>query len=123
MSIDVVATDETRADESTPGVVRRTVFETERTVMVRSTIEGGTTTGWHYHGDRDVYGYVIDGAGAVEYGPDGDDVRELAAGEYFRIPSGIVHRVLTPPDTEIVVHVCLVGSGPTVVNVDGPRAD
>lgn len=123
MTIEVVASDEIRADESTPGVVRTVVFETESTVMVRSTIEGGTTTGWHYHGDRDVYGCVIDGGAAVEYGPDGDEARELRAEEHFYIPSGTVHRVLTPVGTDIKVLVCLVGSGPAVVNVDGPRTD
>jgi len=123
MTVEVVSPEEVAADESTPGVVRKTVFETENAVMVQSHIEGGTTTGWHSHGDRHVYGYIVEGAGAVEYGPDGDEPRECSAGEYFYIPPGTVHRDITPPDTDAVVLVCFVGSGPVVVNVDGPDAD
>lgn len=123
MTVEVVPPDEVEADESTPGVVRKTVFETENVVVVQSHIEGGTATGWHYHGDRHVYGYIVEGAGAVEYGPDGDETRECSAGEYFYISPETIHRDITPPDTDTVVLVCFVGSGPVVVNVDGPHAD
>jgi quercetin dioxygenase-like cupin family protein len=123
MTVEVVPPGEVEADESTPGVVRKTVFETENAVVVQSHIEGGTTTGWHYHGDRHVYGYIVEGAGAVEYGPDGDETRECSAGEYFYIAPETIHRDITPPDTDTVVLVCFVGSGPVVVNVDGPHAD
>jgi len=123
MTVEVVSPEEVAADESTPGVVRKPVFETGNAVMVRSHIEGGTTTGWHSHGDRHAYGYIVEGAGAVEYGSDGDETRECSAGDCFYIPPGIVHRDITPPDTDAVVLVCFVGSGPVVVNVDGPDAD
>jgi quercetin dioxygenase-like cupin family protein len=123
MTVEVVSPEEVEGDESTPGVVRKTVFETETAVVVQSHIDGGTTTGWHSHGDRHVYGYIVEGAGAVEYGPGGDETRECIAGEYFYIPPGTVHRDVTPPNTDTVVLVCFVGSGPVVVNVDGPDAD
>lgn len=122
MTIDVVAPDEVGADESTPGVVRKTVFETETAVMVQSHIAGGTTSGWHHHGDRHVYGYVVEGTGALEYGPD-DERQECGAGECFHISPGTVHRDVNPTDEEIVVLVCFVGSGSVVVNVDDPTAD
>jgi quercetin dioxygenase-like cupin family protein len=123
MTVEVVSPEEVEGDESTPGVVRKTVFETETAVVVQSHIDGGTTTGWHSHGDRHVYGYIVEGAGAVEYGPGGDETRECIAGEYFYIPPGTVHRDVTPPNTDTVVLVCFVGSGRVVVNVDGPDAD
>ena len=123
MTVEVVSTEEVAGDESTPGVVRTTVFDTEDAVVVQSHIEKGTTTGWHSHGDRHVYGYTIEGAGAIEYRPDGDETRECSAGEYFYISPGTVHRDITPPDTDAVVLVCFVGSGPIVVNVDGLHAD
>jgi quercetin dioxygenase-like cupin family protein len=123
MTVEVVSPKEVEGDESTPSVVRKTVFETKTAVVVQSHIDGGTTTGWHSHGDRHVYGYIVEGAGAVEYGPGGDETRECIAGEYFYIPPGTVHRDVTPPNTDTVVLVCFVGSGPVVVNVDGPDAD
>lgn len=123
MTVEVVSREEVSADESTPGVVRKTVFETETAVMVQSHIEGGTATGWHSHGDRHVYRYIFKGAGAVEHGQDGDQARECNTGEYFYISLGTVHRDITPPETDAVVLVCFVGSGPVVVNVEGPDAD
>jgi quercetin dioxygenase-like cupin family protein len=120
MTVDVVAPDEVEAEESTPGVVRKTVFETGTAVMVQSQIAGGTTSGWHHHGGRHVYGYVVKGTGTLEYGPRGDQRQECGAGEYFYISPETVHRDVNPTDEEIVVLVCFVGSGPIVVNVDDP---
>lgn len=120
MTVDVVAPEDLEADESTPGVVRETVFETEANVMVRSRVGPETTTGWHHHGERHVYGYVVEGTGAVEYGPGGDERDEVGAGEFFYIAPGTVHRDVNPTDEDVVVLVNFVGSGPPVVNVDGP---
>jgi quercetin dioxygenase-like cupin family protein len=123
MTVEVVAPDELAGDESTPGVVRTTVFETEAAVVVRSRIAGGTTSDWHHHGDRHAFGYVASGAGVVEYGLDGTETSESSAGECFYISPGTVHRDTVPDDTGAVVLVCFVGSGPVVVNVDGPDAE
>jgi quercetin dioxygenase-like cupin family protein len=122
MTVNVVAPDEVEADESTPGVVRKTVFETEAAVVVQSHIAGGTTSGWHHHGDRHVYGYVVEGAGVLEY-RQGDERQECEAGECFYISPSTVHRDVNPTDEVIVVLVCFVGSGPVVVNVDDSTAD
>jgi quercetin dioxygenase-like cupin family protein len=123
MTVEVVAPEELEADESTPGVVRETVFETEDNVMVRSRVRPGTTTGWHHHGERHVYGFVVDGVGAVEYGPSGDERDEVSAGEFFYISPGTVHRDINPADEDVVVLVNFVGSGPAVVNVEEPEAE
>lgn len=120
MTIEVVAPDEVEAEESTPGVVRKPIFETETAAMVQSHIAGETTSGWHHHGDRDVYGYVVEGTGTMEYGPRGRQRQECGAGEYFYILPGTIHRDVNPTDEEIVGLVCFVGSGPFVVDVDDP---
>ena len=122
MTVETVTPDELEADESTPGVVRETVFETANNVMVRSRVAPGTTTGWHHHGDRHVYGYVVEGSGAVEYGS-GGETAETSAGEFFYISPGTVHRDINPTSEETVVLVNFVGTGPAVVNVDGPEAE
>jgi quercetin dioxygenase-like cupin family protein len=123
MTVETVAPDELEAEESTPGVVRETVFETENNVMVRSRVAPGKTTGWHHHGDRHVYGCVLKGSGAVEYGSDGGETAETSAGEFFYISPGTVHRDINPTSEDAVVLVNFVGSGPAVVNVDGPGAE
>lgn len=118
MSVEVVTESEVAVEESTPGVARGTVFHTDDNVMVRSRVAPGTTSGWHHHGDRHTYGYVVEGAGAVEL--DTGQRLEGGAGDFFSIPPGTVHRDVNSTDEDVVVLACFVGSGPVVVNVDGP---
>lgn len=120
MTVEIVSPDELETDESTPGIARETVFETEHNVMVRSTVAGGTTTGWHHHGDRHAYGYVIEGSASVEYGPAGEQTDRASSGDFFYVAPGTVHRELNPTDEEAVVLVSFVGTGPLVENVEGP---
>jgi quercetin dioxygenase-like cupin family protein len=119
MSVEIVPPDELEGDESTPGIVRKTVFETDNNVMVYSRVAGNTTTGWHHHCDRHAYGYILQGQGAIEYGSGGSERFELSAPLFFHIPPGTVHREIT--DTEMEVVVSFVGSGPLFENVEGPE--
>lgn len=58
----------------------------------------------------------------------GDDERDpadmervlAAAGEFFRVPAGVVHRDVNPTDAEQDYVLWLTGSEPRVVQVDGP---
>jgi quercetin dioxygenase-like cupin family protein len=123
VTVDLVDPDEIEGDESTPGIVRKILFETETNVMVRSHIDGGTTTGWHHHGDRHAYGYFERGHAVIEYGPEGNQSRELSAPRFFHISPGVVHRELISPDEDAAVVVSFVGSGPVVVNLDRPGSE
>jgi mannose-6-phosphate isomerase-like protein (cupin superfamily) len=120
MSVEIVPPDEVEGDESTPGIVRKTVFETDDNVMVYSRVAGDTTTGWHHHCDRHAYGYILRGQGAIEYGSGGSERLELDAPLCFHIPPRTVHREITETDTEVVVS--FVGSGPLVENVEDPTS-
>lgn len=106
------------AIETTPGIVRRVVFEHPELVMGQSTIARNTTTGWHHHGERDVYGYIVRGEGLFEY-EDGGPISGRGPA-FFHVPAGTVHRETNTGDEEMVVAACFVGSGPVVVNVDDP---
>lgn len=123
MTVQIVAPDEVEADESTPGIVRKTVFQTENNVLVQSQIDGDTKTGWHHHGDRHAYGYMMQGHGVIEYGPAGRESRELNAPLFFHISPGTVHREVISPGEDAVVLVSFVGSGPVAVNLEGPEAE
>jgi hypothetical protein len=65
VSVDLVDPDEIEGDESTPGIGRKMLFETETNVMVRSLIDGGSTTGCHHHGDCHAYGYLERGHAVI----------------------------------------------------------
>lgn len=122
MKPEIVTPNDLEGDETTPGIVRRPVFKTETTVMAQSFIEAETTTGWHHHGDRDAYGYMLEGQGVIEYGPEGRESFELRPPLFFHVPAGLVHRETVSPGQDAEVVVNFVGSGPVVVNVDGPES-
>lgn len=116
--MEFVSPDDVPADESTPGLSRQVVFETANNVMVKSSVESGTSTGWHHHCDRHAYGYLLAGSGSVEFGPNGDQHRALSAPLCFHIPPGTTHREIAETDMEVVVN--FVGQGPLFENVDSP---
>jgi uncharacterized RmlC-like cupin family protein len=75
---------------------------------------------WHVHPNYVTYGYEITGRLRVEWGPGGKKAIEAGAGEFVRVPAGIVHRegsVGTEHRTGIGFRI---GSGPYVVDVEGP---
>jgi uncharacterized RmlC-like cupin family protein len=71
------------------------------------------TTGWHRHG-------VVGGSLRMESGPGGVHVVEAGPGDFLHVPKGAVHREGNPGDEESRLVVARAGSGPGVVNVDGP---
>lgn len=121
MSIEFKTADELEAGDETPGVVRKMAFQSEESVMVKSHVSGGTATSWHHHGERHVFGYLMEGRAAVEYGPGGRERLEVSAPGFFHVPPGVIHRDLNPDDDEQVSVVNFVGSGPVVVNTDEPE--
>lgn len=113
---------ELQSGAETPGVDRRTAFETANNVMVQSRVAGDSATDWHHHGDRHVYVYLVEGSVALEYGPNGGQRLEGTAPLFAHIPPGVVHRDINPADAEQLSVINFVGSGPLVVNVDDPGA-
>ncbi|QQG48969.1 MAG: cupin domain-containing protein [archaeon] len=106
---------------TTPGVVREKAFEVGGAVFNRSTIAAGVVSGWHHHGTRDLLGYVISGSLRLEFGKGGTDSVVVSEGDFFHIPVGLVHRDVNPEGSEsVVIANLLLGSGESLVNVQGP---
>lgn len=78
-------------------------------------------SGWHHHGDHTIYFHVAQGRMRVEWGPGGKESAELSAGDFWTIPPNTVHREGNPGTEEQRLVGFFVGSGPVVVNVDGPE--
>lgn len=106
-----------------PGLTREIAIEGEDAVVIHSTTEGGVQSAWHHHGEHNTYGYLISGTLRFEYGPGGKQSVDINPGEYFYIPAGVIHRDVNPDkifgQEAIIVRT---GSGPTVINVDGPES-
>jgi mannose-6-phosphate isomerase-like protein (cupin superfamily) len=105
---------------ATPGIVREVAFDTGRASLMRTRADGNAASGWHHHGERDILGYVVRGRARFEFGPGGSDSAEIAEGEFFHVPAGLVHRDVNPLDGQQELVINIVGEGPLVVNVDGP---
>ncbi|HEY6101665.1 MAG TPA: cupin domain-containing protein [bacterium] len=104
-----------------PGITRHMAFQGEGFLVVRSRADPGVLSGWHHHGDHDVYGYMVSGVARFEGGPGGRDAVSVGPGDFFYVPARTVHRDVNPSATEgQEVILFLRGGGPMVVNVDGP---
>ena len=119
--IEGVAKDTLSGGPGSPGITRHTAFQGEGYLVVRSRANPGTVSGWHHHGDYDVFGYMVVGAARFESGPGGRDAVSVGPGDFFHVPARTVHRDVNPSATEgQEVILFLRGAGPMVVNVDGP---
>jgi uncharacterized RmlC-like cupin family protein len=119
--VSAIAPDDLQTAPGYPGITREVAWATERAVQVRARAEGRAATGWHHHGDREVLGYLVRGVARFEFGPGGGETADVGEGGFFHVPSGLVHRDVNPTDVpqEFVLVFC--GSGPLVVDVDGPE--
>lgn len=104
----------------TPGIARLQAFGTENAWFGEARTEPGMTSGWHHHGEHRTYAYVVRGRFRLESGPGGTDVIDAGPGDYVEIPPGAIHRESNPSDEESLLVLVRQGSGPVVVNVDGP---
>jgi uncharacterized RmlC-like cupin family protein len=121
-AVRVVPPDGLAAGAATPGVTRELALQIRDATVMRARAEANASSGWHHHGARDVLGYVVAGRARFEFGSGGIESADVEAGGFFHIPAGLVHRDVNPLDSPQEIVMTVVGSGPLVVNVDGPDA-
>ena len=119
-SVLVVPPDGLRPGAATPGVIRELALETPAATVMRARAEAHARSGWHHHGARDVVGYVVAGRARFEFGAGGAESADVETGGFFHVPAGLVHRDVNPLDGPQEIIMTVIGSGPLVVNVDGP---
>ena len=104
----------------TPGMTREEAVGTEGMWAGVASTEAGMASGWHHHGLYESAIYVLSGALRMEFGPGGRDVLDAGPGDFLYVAPGAVHRESNPGDRESEIVVVRSGSGPPVINVDGP---
>ena len=101
-------------------MIRRQAALAENVWAVDVHTEPSTFSGWHHHGEYTTCGYLIAGQLRFEFGPGGQQSVDLAPGDFFVVPPHTVHREGNPGTEEQVLVGVRIGTGPTVINVDGP---
>ena len=122
-SVHVVPNAKLEAGPPTPGMVRSSAFVAENTWAGEARTSTGVVSGWHHHGAHSTYGYVVSGKIRFEFGRGGGESVEAGPGDFFEVPPHTVHREGNPGPQEQVVVVVRVGTGPTVINVEGPDSE
>ena len=107
---------------ATPGMERRELLDAGDRWFGYVRTEPRMAGGWHTHGDRDSYIFLVRGSIHVDSGPRGRDRVTAHAGDLVLVPARTVHREVT--DGEAAEAFLLrIGPGPLNVNVDGPDPD
>lgn len=121
-SIDVIREGQLKANTETTGIDREVAFDEEEIYFLRAEVDGGRTSDWHHHFDREVFSHIVEGTAHLEFGPEGHDKVVVNDGEYLYIPTRVIHRDLNPDDGAVQRAVAaFIGDGPLVENVDSPR--
>lgn len=100
---------------------RRKIFETENVRIGQTRVGPGAASAWHHHGKRTLYGYIVSGQLTVEFGPGGSESVRASAGEFLRIPPGLVHRDVNSTSVSAIVVNVTIGEGPATIDVSGPE--
>jgi len=108
------------AGEGTPGMVREEAVASGQMWAGVARTDAGMVSGWHHHGEHDSVIYVVSGVLRMESGPGGTEVVEAHPGDFISVPPGAVHREGNPSNEEARIVVFRSGTGPVVVNVEGP---
>ena len=86
--------------EMLPGVVRRTLTEGERMMLIEVTLDQGAVVPLHTHPHEQI-GYLASGRLLWELG---DERRELSAGDSWLVPPNVPHQV-TALDPSVAIDI------------------
>ena len=120
-AVRIVPHDALEPGPSTAGMVRSTAASTDNLWVGEVHTTPGARSGWHHHGDHTTYGRVVAGEIQFDFGPNGSPSVVARAGDFFVVPPHTVHREGNPGAEEQVLVGVHVGTGPTVINVEGPE--
>ena len=81
--------------EMFPGVVRRTITDGERLMLIEGTMDEGAVVPLHTH-PHEQTGYLVSGRFLFELG---DEKRELGPGDCWLVPSNVPHNVTALEDS------------------------
>lgn len=120
-SVQVVRGDEIPVGPVTQGMTRKVAEAGENVTLAEVRSAAQAASGWHHHGEHTTCVYVVRGQLRLEWGSGGRESADLAGGDFYVMPPETIHREANPGSEDHVLAGFYVGSGPVVVNVDGPE--
>jgi uncharacterized RmlC-like cupin family protein len=115
-----IGPDERTEGPSTPGMVREEAIATEGLWSGFVRTDPGMASGWHHHGDYESSILVVTGGIRLEFGPDGTQAIDAGPGDFVYVAAHAIHRESDLSNDGSTLVVSRAGSGPPVINVDGP---
>jgi quercetin dioxygenase-like cupin family protein len=112
-----VTVSERTPGQPTPGMTRSEAIVLDDLWSGTAVTEPGGLSGWHHHGDHDSIVYVVRGSFEIETA---DGVVRAGEGDFVHVPAHVVHREGNSSESTAEVVLVRRGTGPVVVNVDGP---
>src|SRR5438046_9746543 len=94
--IEIVRGSELAVGDSTEGIVRKKAFESETTIVSQSQVAPGVGSGWHHHGTRQLYGFIVSGRRQLEYSLRRQEIADLNVGDVYHIRTGQGHSDCKP---------------------------
>lgn len=106
----------------TSGMVRETAVSSDRLWSGFVRAAPRMDSGWHHHGAYETTIYMLKGRARFEFGPGGANAVDAREGDFVHVPPEAIHRESNPFDEEALFVITRAGSGPPVVNVEGPES-
>jgi uncharacterized RmlC-like cupin family protein len=118
----LVTNDNLTDGPNTPGQSRQTAFTTDGLWVGECRVTArNIPSQWHHHADYDSVMYMLAGRIRVDWGDEGEKSFEMGPGDYGFFKRGVIHRAQIIDGDEDCRYVFVrIGSGESVINVDGP---
>ena len=111
------------AGPTSQGMTRQVTEVDERVSVLEARNAPQTMSSWHHHGEHTIYVYVVRGQMRIDWGPGGRERVDVASGDFYVMSPNTIHREGNPGTEDQWIVAFGLGSGPTVVNVDGPEPE
>jgi len=107
---------------NTPGQMRKTAFSPDGLWIGQCEVTArDQASQWHHHENYDSIMFMLEGTIRVDWGPNGEKNFVLRPGDYAFFGRKAIHRAqIIEADGDCRYVFVRIGSGESVVNVDGP---